>query len=193
MDINGSVELIAKIEDPAAVLLRGIAARDQAALAKLHALMGRRIHAFSVRLTHDPDLANEVVSDTLLDVWRYPERFNGQSKVGTWILAIAKYKTMHALRQRRRPHVDIDDMADSLISEMGDPESTKLANERARELRKCIQRLPEEQRECLHMVYFEDLTLAEVAEFQGVPENTVKTRLFHARKKLEVYLAGVLD
>jgi len=155
--------------------------------------MGRRIYAFSLRVVRDPDLANQVVTDTLYDVWKFPQRFNGQCKVSTWVLAIAKHKALHALTLRHRDHVDLEDISDTLASELGDPESSSLGAERAAALWRCVQRLPDIHRECLHMVYYEGLSLEEVAQFQQVPENTVKTRLFHARKKLQACLGGTLD
>jgi RNA polymerase sigma-70 factor (ECF subfamily) len=60
----------------------------------------------------------------------------------------------------------------------------------AARVRECLDRLPAEQRECMHLVFFHDMGLAEVASIQGVPENTVKTRLFHARRKLRGWLGG---
>jgi RNA polymerase sigma-70 factor (ECF subfamily) len=181
-------------EDQAALaLLKAIASKNERALVRLHALLGRRIYAFSLRLGRDVDLANQVVTDTLYDVWRYPERFNGQSKVSTWMIAIAKHKTMHGMRRARPDHLDVDDFADSLVSNIGDPEQSSLSAERMTALWRCLQQLPEVQREALHLAYYEGLALAEVAELQNVPENTVKTRLFHARKKLEACMASVFD
>jgi RNA polymerase sigma-70 factor (ECF subfamily) len=177
----------------AVALLEAIGARDTQALTKLHAMLGRRIYAFSLRLVRDVDLANQVVTDTLFDVWRFPHRFNGKSKVSTWVLAIAKHKALHALRQRHSDHVDLDDVCDTLVSEIGDPEASSLGAERAAALWRCIESLPDTHRECLHLVFYEGMRLAEVAEIQMVPENTVKTRLFHARKKLQACLSGVLD
>ena len=177
----------------AAALLKGISAKDPQALTELHSLVGRRIYAFALRFTRDSDLANQVVTDTLYDVWRFPNRFNGQSKVSTWVLAIAKHKALHALRQRHSVHVDLDDITDTLASETGDPELSNLGAERATALWRCIQKLPEIHRECLHMVYYEGLPLEEVAQFEQVPENTIKTRLFHARKKLKACLSGILE
>ena len=179
--------------EPALALLKRIQAGDEAALASLHRLLGRRIYAFALRMVRDADLANQVVTDTLFDVWKFPQRFNGECKVSTWVYAIAKHKALHALRQRKHSaHTDLADIVDTLASDIGDPEVASLGAERAAALWRCIQRLPEEQRECLHMVFYEGYTLAEVAGFQGVPENTIKTRLFHARKKLQMYLGNTL-
>ena len=174
-------------------LLRGIEAKDSQALRKMHGLLGKRIYTFAVRFTRDVDLANQVVTDTLHDVWRFPGRFNGKSKVSTWILAIAKHKSLHALRQRHSSHVDLEDITETIASESGDPESSSVNAERMTALWRCIERLPDAHRECLHLAFYEGMALAEVAEVQKVPENTVKTRLFHARKKLHACLQGVID
>lgn len=174
-------------------LLEGIRVRDDASLTKLHALMSRRIHTFAMRIVGDNALANEIAMDTLYDVWKYPDRYNGTSKASTWILAIAKYKALHALRKRSPNEVDLNDLADTLISDRGDPEASSLAMERNRALLGCLQQLPEVQRECLNLAFFEGLPLAEVGAIQGVPENTVKTRIFHARRKLQAWMAELLE
>jgi len=180
-------------DEVALSLLKSIGDKNHKALTQLHGLVGKRIYAFAVRMTRDSDLANQVVTDTLFDVWKFPHRFNGQCKVSTWILAIAKHKALHALSQRHSDHVDLEDISDTLASDLGDPELSSVGAERAAVLWGCIQRLSEPHRECLHMVYYEGLSLEEVAQFQQVPENTVKTRLFHARKKLQACLTGILD
>src|SRR5690348_1204177 len=179
--------------DVAISLLKDIQAKDARALTKLHALMGKRIYTFAVRMTRDSDLANQVVTDTLYDVWRFPDRFNGQSLVRTWLLAIAKHKALHALRQGHSVHVDLDEITETLAGDTGDPELSSLGAERAAALWRCVQQLPELHRECLHMVYYEGLSLDEVAGFQQVPEGTVKTRLFHARRKLQACLGTTLE
>lgn len=188
MDREGTAD-----NEEALALLQGILARDSQALTALHGLLARRIFSFALRMVRDNDLANQVVIDTLHDVWKHPERFNGQSKVSTWILAIAKYKALHAMRKQPTNQVDIQDLADTLVSERGNPEASSLVMERHRALWSCIEQLPEAQRECLHLVFYEGMALGEVAQIQSVPENTVKTRVFHARRKLQACMGEILD
>jgi len=188
------MERQASADDLEAVeLLRGIASKDSRALTKLHQLLGRRIYTFALRMIRDVDLANQVVTDTLYDVWRFPERFNGQSKVSTWVLAIAKHKALHALRQLPAEHVELDDIAETIASTGGSPEAAYMTSERMAALWHCLERLPDAHRECMHLVVQEGMALAEVAQIQGVPENTVKTRVFHARKKLQACLGTLLE
>jgi len=157
---------------------------DEAAFTELHRLVARRVFAFAMRRVQDEHLAEDVVVNTMLQVWNSAARFRGESRVCTWILGIARIKALEAMRTREPQHADIDDYADVLVAEGGDGESALERWQVARIVRGCLEELSAVQRECLHLVHYEDLPLADIAAVQGVPENTVKTRLFHARRNM---------
>lgn len=167
-------------------LLHRIAAGDQAAFATVYKSVNRRVYAFALNQLRDEARAEEVVVDTLHEVWRHPGRFNGTSKFSTWVLGIARNKILNVFRKSGDPE---DELSEAIIqttaSEDATPDELLAMGQRAAGVRECVDKLVEEQRACMHLVFFEGLSLAEVAELVGVPENTVKTRLFHARQKIK--------
>ena len=131
--------------------------------------------------------------DTMYEVWRTAGRFRGNSKVSTWILGIARNKVLMAIRSAQGgQHEDIAEFAELL--DAGAPDGfAQLAEKEMRELiRRCIERLSEKHRECIHLVHFEDLTMQEVAAVQGVPEGTVKSLLSHARAQVGACIENTL-
>ena len=171
-------------------LLQGCMERDERALVELHGLFARRIHAFAwQRLNSDED-AQTVVVDTLHEVWKSAARFRGESLVSTWVLGIARFKAL-ALRRSTEPATeDIDLHADTLPSDVDDGETALERWQEAQLVRRCLERLSPAHRECMQLVYYEGLGLAQVSEVQQVPENTVKTRLFHARRSMRSCVEG---
>ncbi len=165
-------------------LLQRCAQKDEQALKDLHALMARRIYAFAFHRFRDEVTAETVVVDTLFEVWNSAAKFRGESQASTWILGIARYKLLALWRQRSPSHDDIDDHAETLPSDLDDAETTLSRWQQSRLVQQCMSGLSAAHRECLQLVYFEGLGLAEVAAIQQVPENTVKTRMFHARKNM---------
>jgi RNA polymerase sigma-70 factor (ECF subfamily) len=165
-------------------LLERIERRDEPALRELHRLYARRVHAFVLHRCGDDHVADTVVGDTFYEVWKKPGSFKRQSRFSTWLLGIARFKRLDELRRRPGQEDDIDDHADVLADESPIAEAVLQQAQDAALLRDCIERLSAVHRECLHLVYFEELGVNEVAEFQGVPNGTVKTRLFHARSQM---------
>lgn len=175
--------------DQAQELLRRIAQHDEKALRELHRHLGRRIYAFALNRLHDPDESEAIVSDTLYEVWKNPTRFRGESRFSTWVLGIARYKILTQIRSRGPEHDELDEQMPA--DDLG---SFELVAERERRawVLQCMERLSATHRECLHLVFYEGLSLAEIAQIQDCPENTVKTRLFHARLKIKGCLERML-
>lgn len=172
----------------ALALLERLARRDESALAELHRAMARRIYAFALNRLHDEGEAESVVVDTLFDVWREPRRFRGESQLSTWILGIARNKMLMLLRGRAPIGEDVDELADELADEgLGVFEAVSQMQDR-RQIFGCLETLPEAQRECLQLTFYEGCAVAEIAELQSVPQGTVKSRLFHARKAMKTCL-----
>lgn len=173
-------------------LLRRTARRDVAAFTQLHLKVGRRVHAFIAYRVGEPALAEELLSDTMYAVWQGAARFAGESRVLTWILGIALNKVRMEIRgaapaSRMLEHsVAVDDVEDELAGdENADPLHHLQVSEQAERVRRCIHTLSAEHRDCLTLVFYLELSLAEVAALQGIPEGTVKTRLFHARQRVK--------
>jgi RNA polymerase sigma-70 factor (ECF subfamily) len=167
-------------------LLGRIEQGDEAAFRLLYKTFSRKLYAYTLRQTGDPAQAEEIVSDTLYEVWRQPARFRGDAQFSTWLIGIARNKVLMAFRARRpdSDHEDLDDLSDQLESDGGGAFDVLAQKQRHEGVQHCMGKLSSEHRECVHLVFFEGLSLGEVAEVQACPENTVKTRLFHARQKL---------
>ena len=131
----------------------------------------------------DEALAEDVLSDVFLDVWRRAAQFEQRSAVSTWLLAIARFKAISALR--RRTDVELDgESAGAIIDLADDPEVVLQKKHTGELLRRSLARLPPAQGMVVDLVYYHGKTISEVAEIVGIPEATVKTRMFYARKKL---------
>ena len=176
-------------------LLERIGQRDQAAFRELYRGYSRRLYAYVLRQLSDPAQAEEIVADTLYEVWRAPAKFRGDSQFSTWLIGIARNKVLMAFRSRKpdQQHDDLADVADTIAAD--DPSAFELLAQQQRHegVRHCMDRLSDDHRECIHLVFYEGLSLAEVASLQACPEGTVKTRLFHARNKLKTCLKLLLQ
>jgi RNA polymerase sigma-70 factor (ECF subfamily) len=171
-------------DERARALLARIVAGDEPAFDELYRLLSRRVYAFALRITGNTAMADEVMLDTLHEVWRSAGRFRHDAQVSTWVLGIARNKALLALRERPAEHADIGDFADTLDS--GEPDGYALiAEAENREMiRRCLQALSADHRECLHLAFFEDLSMRQIASMLGIPEGTVKSRLWHAKSQL---------
>jgi RNA polymerase sigma-70 factor, ECF subfamily len=151
-----------------------------------------RVHRFVLRLVRDESVAEDLISEVFLDVWRQAGRFEGRSQVSTWLLAIARFKALSALR--RRPDEELDDeTAEAIEDPSDDPEVALDKKDKSAAIRKCLEKLSAEHREIIDLVYYHEKSVEEVAQIVGIPENTVKTRMFYARKRLAELLkaAGI--
>jgi len=174
------------------VLIGRIASGDRLAMQVLFARYHVRVFRFVLRLVRDESVAEDLISDVFLDVWRQAGRFEKRSAVSTWLLAIARFKALSALR--RKPDEALDEEAAEAIEDPSDNPAVTLAKkDKSAELRKCLGGLSAEHREIIDLVYYHEKSVEEVAVIVGIPENTVKTRMFYARKKLAELLkaAGI--
>jgi RNA polymerase sigma-70 factor (ECF subfamily) len=165
------------------VLIGRIANGDRLAMQVLFARHHVRVFRFVVRLVRNESTAEDLISEVFLDVWRQAGRFEGRSAVSTWLLAIARFKALSAMR--RRPDEELDEETAGAIEDPSDdPEVVLEKKDKSVLIRKCLTGLSAEHREIIDLVYYHEKSVEEVAEIVGIPENTVKTRMFYARKKL---------
>ncbi len=172
------------MQSPADELLIGRIARgDRLAMQVLFARHHVRIYRFVLRLLRDEMAAEDVISEVFLDVWRQASRFEGRSAVSTWLIAIARFKALSTLRKRREEGLDEETM--EAIEEPSDNPALAIEKiDKGEKLRQCLAALTREHREVIDLVYYHEKSVEEVAQIIGIPENTVKTRMFYARKKL---------
>jgi RNA polymerase sigma-70 factor, ECF subfamily len=125
----------------------------------------------------DQQVAEGLISEVFLDVWRQDGKFEGRSAVSTWLLAITRFKALSALPRRKGAELDAD-AANAIEDASDDPEVAVKKKGAGEALRKCLTALSLEHREIVDLVYHHEKSVEEVAEIGGIPENTVKTRLF---------------
>lgn len=167
-------------------LLRRVVARDRVALEELYRAYHRRLIRFLSRITTEHELVNEVINDTFWAVWRYAADFRGQSRVSTWIIGIAYRQALKALRHHKS-NVESIDGHGNLADGRDEIETT----DRVELLNHALSRLPLEQRTVLELTYYLGHSCEEIAVIVGCPVNTVKTRMFHARRKLKLLLPSL--
>jgi RNA polymerase sigma-70 factor, ECF subfamily len=165
------------------VLIRRIAGGDQLAMQTLFVRHRVALYRWLLRLVGDEALAEDLLSDVFLDVWRQAAKFEARSSVSTWLLAIARYKTLSA--RRRRIDAELDEEVPVIIADPADNPELVLQKKNQTELvRHSLARLSPEHGEVIDLVYYHGKSVREVAEIVGVAAATVKTRMFYARKKL---------
>ena len=169
------------------ILIGRIASGDRLAMQVLFARHHVRVYRFLLRLVRSEATAEDLVSDVFLDVWRQAGKFEGRSAVSTWMLSIARFKALSTLR--RKPEEELDEETAAGIEDQSDnPETTLAKKDKGALLRECLSRLSTDHREIIDLVYYHEKSVEEVAAIVGIPEATVKTRMFYARKKLSELL-----
>ena len=162
---------------PEGELLERIARGDEAALESLYRVWYPRLTRFVLRIVRDPGLVEEVINDVFLVIWRSAAAFRGDSHASTWILGIAYRRALKRARQRR-----------PAPSELADGPGPEDVPSRRFELEGCLAQLNPEQRATVELTYYFGYSYREIAEIMKCPENTVKTRMFHARRALRSLL-----
>jgi RNA polymerase sigma-70 factor, ECF subfamily len=173
-------------------LMARIATGDRDAMRALYVRHHMRVHRFVLRLVRNQTVAEDVISETFLDVWRQAGSFEGRSAVSTWLLAIARFKALSILRRKKEDELDEDGVT-ALVDPVDNPEVAAQKRDTAEILRQCLTALSRDHREIIDLVYYHEKSVEEVAKIVGIPEPTVKTRMFYARKRLSKLLksAGV--
>lgn len=166
--------------------LHRIAKGDRAAFTELYQRVQPQFVGYaSALLAGDVDAALDVVDEAFLNIWREAGRYGGEGSADGWIRRIVRNKAVDWLRSRReRPQAPRGDHAVELADPSDTPERAAEKTSAADELRAALARLSPDHREVVWLCYFEERSLSEIAVIAGCPENTVKTRLFHARKQL---------
>lgn len=169
-------------------LLERVACGDRQAFQDLYIRYHRRLARFLTRLTRRFDIAEEIINDTLWVVWRKASEFRGQSRVSTWIFGIAYRR---ALKTLQREHSAAPPVHGPVAREAAASDESERAAELHEWLGLAMTQLPLDQRMVLELTYYLGLSCQEVATIMECPVNTVKTRMFHARRKLRVVLPGL--
>jgi RNA polymerase sigma-70 factor (ECF subfamily) len=171
-------------------LLARIREGDRAAFEQMYRLYHPRLTRFVQTLIRRPTIVEEVVNDTMMVVWNRPDSFHGASKLSTWIYAIAYRKAMKGLRQQDEAVEDKD--AERRVSLDVGPEDSSGRARVHQLLMKAMGELTAAHRAVVDLTYFHELGYREIADILECPVDTVKTRMFHARRHLRKHLGGAL-
>jgi RNA polymerase sigma-70 factor, ECF subfamily len=174
----------AAVEPPSDdMLVARIGEGDRLAMQTLFARHRTPVYRWLLRLVGNETLAEDLVSDVFLDVWRQASRFEGRSSVSTWLMAIARFKAISA--RRRRTDAELDEGVEATVADTADDPAAALEKKNRDEvLRTALTRLSSEHKEIIDLVYYHEKSVDECAQIIGVPSGTVKTRMFYARRKL---------
>jgi RNA polymerase sigma-70 factor (ECF subfamily) len=170
-------------------LVGQIAKGDKQAMQVLFGRHNVKVFRFLMRFVDGEATAEDLVSEVFLEVWRNAAQFEARSQVSTWLLGIARHKALSALRRRSTDELD-EDVIEFIEDPSDNPEVVLQKTQRSEILRECLKQLSPAHREIIDLVYYHERTIDEVAEIIGVPQNTVKTRMFYARKRIGELLAA---
>jgi RNA polymerase sigma-70 factor (ECF subfamily) len=165
------------------MLVERIAGGDKLAMQVLFARHRTAIYRWLLRFVGDETVAEDLLSDVFLDVWRQAGRFEGRAAVSTWLLSIARFKALSA--RRRRPDAELDEVIEATVADPTDDPEVMLEKKNRDELvHEALTTLSSEHREIIDLVYYHEKSVEECAQILSIPRATVKTRMFYARKKL---------
>ncbi len=171
-------------------LLSRIAAGEETALHSFYQAYEQRVFAFALKRLNDHFEAADVLNDVMMQVWRSAGRFEGRSKISTWVLGIAHHKILDKLRQRKRTEHDELDLQVEDENEISATRVIEAAQNMAH-LSICMDKLSDAHHQVIHLTFFEELSYPDIAKTLDCPEGTVKTRIFHARKQLKQCLSRI--
>ena len=165
-------------------LLAGIGRGDRGAFAEIYRHYQPRLYGYLRRLLPDPIAVEEVLDDVLLVVWKDARKFRGRSAVSTWVFGIAYRKAMTAIRSEGRYQAPLDRSADADAVAANPSQDIDW-------IRAALARLSPDHRQVVELAYFSGFSYQEIADIACCPVNTVKTRMFHARRRLKVLLPAL--
>ena len=170
-------------------LIKQIAEGNKLAMRALFARHQLRVYRFILRIVRDAALAEDVVSEVFIDAWQHAGRFEGRSSVSTWLLGIARHKALTACNRRTSETLDCE-MALNVVDPANNPEAELGQKDTGTVIRRCLAMLSPEHAEVIDLVYYQEKSIKEIVQILGIPDNTVKTRMFYARKRLAVLIAA---
>lgn len=170
--------------DPALEWIRRIAAGDREAFEQLYHAYQARVFRYLFHMVGNAQTAEELTNDVMVAAWKGAAGFQGQSKPSTWLLGIARHKALNELRRPRPEMVEAETASESVIA-ADNPEKAASRENLRRNIQNALRELPPDHREVMVLTFYQELSYNEIAEIMQCPVNTVKTRMFYARKKLQ--------
>ncbi|KXJ41384.1 MAG: hypothetical protein AXA67_05870 [Methylothermaceae bacteria B42] len=169
--------------------LKAISRGDRQAFEAFYQAYFPRLLRFSHRITGQLNGLEEIVNDVMLVIWQKADTYDDTCRPSTWVFGIAYNKCRHALRREKRQSLNV--ALEDTESELFDRQNMIGDHETSEWLNAAFAILSPDQRTVLELTYFYGMSYQEIARIMKCPENTVKTRMFHARKKLQKILPGL--
>ena len=170
-------------------LIRRVVGRDRQAFETLYHRYSPVVYRYLWKLIRQREVVEEALNDVMMVVWETAARFNGTSRLSTWILGIAHNKALKARARSARFDAEVREAAPDGV-EPSSPEDAWAHRELASSMARAIDSLPPEQAAVVELTFYQDLSYAEIAKIVGCPVNTVKTRMLHARRRLASLFGG---
>jgi len=187
---DGGPQPASTSDDDDFTLIRRVAANDRQAFEILYYRYGRRLYGYLSKFLRQPETVEEVLDDVMFVVWQKAGRFDYTSRLSTWIFGIAYHKMLKALARAPKAPADPGSAAPE-CSDQGDPEGIIERQELRQTLAGALQALSPEQRAVVELTFYHEYSYQEIAAMTKCPVNTVKTRMFHARRRLAQLLVGL--
>jgi len=186
--VGGKTDKLSTLRKADLALVHKIAAGDHVAMKQVYELHSGPLFNFVKNWLADPHEASDIVHETMLEVWRRADRFQGRSSLKSWIFSIARNKSIDKNRKSSRMLYtdEVPDMADDIPN----PVEVLEVSQDAALLKACIAKLSDTHRRMIHLAFYEDLSYREISEIEDCPIGTVKTRILHAKKLLMHDLAN---
>ena len=165
-------------------LIQEIADENKEAFKTLYNRYIRQVYSYIYKLTKDNKLSEEIANDVFFDVWNGASKFQGKSKVLTWIFGIAHNKTMNEFRKKKDIAVDPEEFNKEVSTDMG-TEELIMKKDRDEQMKTALDQLTPEHRTVVELTFLQGLSYSEIAEIMNCPVNTVKTRMHYAKEKLK--------
>ena len=170
-------------------LIRRVVGRDRQAFETLYHRYSPAVYRYLWKLIRQREIVEEALNDVMMVVWQNASRFNGTSRLSTWILGIAHNKALKARVRSAKFDAELRQTEPDGVESSG-PEDAWASRELANAVARAIDSLPPEQGVVVELTFYHDLSYAEIAKIVGCPVNTVKTRMFHARRRLASLFAA---
>lgn len=182
-----TLEPLAMPHDDDHSLIQRVAAKDRHAFEAFYRRYYPRLFGYLMKIVKRPEIVEEVINDVMVVVWTNASRFNYSSRLSTWVFGIAHNKALKALQRVAEKPVDLPS---NMLTwhDPDDPERTVGRQELRRVLAEVLQALSPDHRAVVELTFYHGFSYPEIAEIMDCPVNTVKTRMFHARKRLEELL-----
>ena len=170
-------------------LIAGVAQGNKGAMNEIYKAYAPALNGFIRLFLVDPNDVADIIHDTMLEVWRKADRFEGRSSLKTWIFSIAKNKSID--RNRKHARLKYSDEPIEIKDDALNAAELVNLSQKASTVRQAVAQLKPDHRRVIHLSFFEDLTYKEIAEIENCPVGTVKTRILYAKRSLQHILQSL--